>query len=348
MSARLTRRHFLGTTAAAALAPATLRPAAAAVTNLAVGSIGHSIAHFPLFVGAQLGYFQRNGVDIGTVTEFSTGALTDTAVTAGSIDIGSSVITDVFSLTKAGRSGKIIAAGTNAFYVDVVASKDFLASSKLNEKSSLTDKIRAMRGKNIGITGPGSGTEALVLYLLKQGNIDRTRDVQLVNVGANIPAVLAALQANRIDMVSFAWPLGQQAQVEGIGETFVSPARGDVPAMAHQLHGVVYTTQDDIDKKHAAIVGFVRGYADACTTILKDAPRSRDLLKAFYPNLDPKALDLTLEIYRTTSVPASPLPNEAGFMRAVKFHQAVGLISEDYAYNDLVATRVIAEALAKR
>jgi ABC-type nitrate/sulfonate/bicarbonate transport system substrate-binding protein len=349
MSARFTRRHFLGTTAAVCLAPAALRPAAAAaVTNLAVGSIGHSIAHFPLFVGEQLGYFQRNGVDIGTVTEFSTGALTDTAVTAGSIDIGSSVITDVFSLAKAGRSVKIISAGTNSFYVDIVASKDFLQASKLTPKSSLSDKIRAMRGKNIGITGPGSGTEALVLYLLKEGNIDRTRDVQLVNVGANIPAVLAALQANRVDMVSFAWPLGQQAQVEGIGETLISPARGDIPAMSHELHGVVYTTQDDIDKKHAAIVGFVRGYADACTTILKESGRSRDLLKAFYPNLDPKALDLTLEIYRATSVPASPLPSEAGFMRAVKFHQAVGLISEDYAYNGLVATRVIADALAKR
>jgi ABC-type nitrate/sulfonate/bicarbonate transport system substrate-binding protein len=346
----LSRRSFLCSAAAVSVAPALAQAAAAApgVTDLAVGSIGHSIAHFPLYVGEQAGFFQQNGVDIGKVTEFSTGSLTATALTAGSIDVGSSVITDVFSLAKAGRSGKILAVSANAYYIDIVASKAFLDATKLTEKSSLADKIRAMKGKNIGVTGPGSGTEALVLYLLKQANIDRTRDVQLVNVGANIPAVLATLQTNRVDLVSFAWPLGQQAQVEGIGETFISPARGDVPEMNQQIMGVVYTTQDEIDKKHGAIVGFVRGYTAASALILKDPTRARDLLKGFYPSLDPKALDLTLEVYRSTSVPSNPMPSEAGFSRAVRFHQAAGLIAEDYAYNDLVATKVIADAVGKR
>jgi ABC-type nitrate/sulfonate/bicarbonate transport system substrate-binding protein len=344
------RRSFLRSAAAVSLVPTLAQAAAAApgVTDLAVGSIGHSIAHFPLYVGAQQGFFQQNGVDIGKVTEFSTGALTATALTAGSIDVASSVITDVFSLAKAGRSGKILAVSANAYYIDIVASKAFLDATKLTEKSSLADKIRAMKGKNIGVTGPGSGTEALVIYLLKQANIDRTRDVQLVNVGANIPGVLATLQTNRIDLVSFAWPLGQQAQVEGIGGTFISPARGEVPEMNQQIQGVVYTTQDEIDKKHAAIVGFVRGYAATSALILKDPARARDLLKGFYPSLDTRALDLTLEVYRATSVPSNPMPSEAGFSRAVKFHQAAGLIAEDYSYNDLVATKVIADAIGKR
>jgi NitT/TauT family transport system substrate-binding protein len=343
------RRRFLQSAAALGVAPAFAQAAAAAgVTDLAVGSIGHSIAHFPLYVGAQQGFFQQNGVDIGKVTEFSTGALVGTAVTAGSLDIGSSVITDVFSLAKAGRSVKILSVSANSYYIDIVASKAFLQATKLTEKSSIADKIRAMRGKNIGVTGPGSGTEALVLYLLKLGSIDKTRDVQLVNVGANIPAVLATLRSGRVDLVSFAWPLGQQAQVEDIGETFISPARGDLPEMTHEIQGVVYTTQDEIDKKRAAIVGFIRGYAKACTMILKDPVHTRELLKGFYPNLDPKALDLTLDVYRSTSVSSNPMPSEVGFLRAIKFHQAAGLISEPYSYNDIIATKVIADAVGKR
>jgi ABC-type nitrate/sulfonate/bicarbonate transport system substrate-binding protein len=345
----LTRRRLLQTAIAASVAPAFVsRAAAAGATQLNVGSIGHSIAHFPLYVGEQQGYFQQNGVDIGKVTEFSTGSLVGTAVTAGSLDIGSSVITDVFSLAKAGRSVKILGVSAGSYYIDIVASKAFLQASKLNEKSSIGDKIRAMRGKNIGITGPGSGTEALVLYVLKLGSIDKTRDVQLVNVGANIPSVLATLRTGRVDLVSFAWPLGQQAQVEDIGATFISPARGDLPEMTHEIQGVVYTTQDEIDKKHAAMVGFVRGYAKACTTIAKEPGRTRELLKGFYPNLDEKALDLTLDVYRSTSVSTNPMPSEVGFLRAVKFHQAVGLITEPYSYNDLIATKVIADAVSKR
>jgi ABC-type nitrate/sulfonate/bicarbonate transport system substrate-binding protein len=344
----LSRSLLLRTALGAALAPALgSRASAAGTTHLNVGSIGHSIAHFPLYVGAELGHFAQNGVDIGKVTEFSTGALVGTAVTSGSIDIGSSVITDVFSLAKAGRSVKILAVSAGAYYIDIVASKAFLESTKLTEQSSIGDRIRALRGKNIGVTGPGSGTEALVLYLLKLGGIDRTRDVQLVNVGANIPSVLATLRTGRVDVVSFAWPLGQQARVEGIGDTLISPAHGDIPEMAHEIQGVVYTTQDQIDKKHAATVGFIRGYAKACTTILKDPARARELLKGFYPNLDDKALDLTLEVYRATSLSTNPMPSEVGFLRAVKFHQAVGLIGEPYAYNDLVATKAIADAVAK-
>jgi NitT/TauT family transport system substrate-binding protein len=343
MDAQVSRRAF-GLGLAAVLAP----NFAAAATNLAVGSIGHSIAHFPLYVGEEAGFFQANGVDIGKVTEFSTGSLVGTAVTSGSIDIGSSVITDVFSLAKAGRSVKIITPSVNQYYVDIVASETFLQAAKVSPKSSLAEKIKALRGKNIGITGPGSGTEALVLYLLKQGSIDRTRDVQLINVGANIPAVLAALRTNRVDLVSFAWPLGQQAESEGIGQTFVSPARGDIPAMRDELQGVVFTSQDVLEKKGSAIDGFIRGYAQACSLIAKDAKRSRELITGFYPNLDAKALDLTLDIYRRTAVPSSPMPSRAGFERAVNFHRETGLISESYAYADLVATKAIGDALRNR
>ncbi|HEX3469233.1 MAG TPA: hypothetical protein VHT05_14230, partial [Candidatus Elarobacter sp.] len=148
-------------------------------------------------------------------------------------------------------------------------------------------------------------------------------------------------------LVSFAWPLAQQAQVQGIGEALISPARGDIPAMNHELQGVVYTTQDEIDRKHAAMAGFVRGYAAACTTIRTDAARSRKLLTAFYQNLDPKALDLTFALYRATSVPSTPLPDRSGFARAVAFHRSVGLITENYRYDDLVATQLISEALRR-
>jgi ABC-type nitrate/sulfonate/bicarbonate transport system substrate-binding protein len=236
----------------------------------------------------------------------------------------------------------------NQFYVDIIASTAFLQAAKLSPRASLADKVKAMRGKNVGINGPGSGTEALMIYLLKGQNIDRTRDIQLVNVGANIPAVLAALRTNRVDLVSFAWPLGGQAEAEGIGSVFISPAHGDIPPMKDEVQGVVFATQDNIDKKQAAMEGFVRGYAQACATILKDPNRSRDLIKEFYPNLDPKALELTLQIYRSTAVPSSPLPSQASFDKALKFHKEAGLIAEDYSYSDLVATKTIADALRKR
>ena len=341
----LSRRAFLAASAGAVCAPVRL---GAETTSLTTGSIGHSIAHFPLYVGDQLGYFAKNGVDIGKVTEFSTGALVATALTSGNLEIASSVITDVFSLAKAKRSVKIIAASVTQYYVDVVASRAFVQAAKLGEKATVGEKIQALRGKSIGVTGPGSGTDALITYLLRLGNIDRTRDAQIVNLGASIPAVLAALRSGRVDAVSFAWPLGQQAEAEGIGEIFISPARGDVLEMRNELQGVIFTTQEAIDRKRPSIVEFVRGYSAACQEIVKEPARAQALLRGFYPALDPRALERTLEIYRATSVPHTPMPSGVGFLRAVNFHKAAGLISEEYGFEQLVATGVIEDAIRHR
>ncbi|HTW84409.1 MAG TPA: ABC transporter substrate-binding protein [Candidatus Sulfotelmatobacter sp.] len=344
----VSRRDFVrSATAASLLAGAGGVPALAATTRLNVGTIGHSMAHFALYLAQQEGYFGQNGVDIGKPTELSTGALVGTAVTSGSIDVGSSPITDVFSLAKAGRSAKIIAVSMAAFYVDLIASTKLMQSANLRTDSPLEDKVRALRGKNIGITGPGSGTEALVKYLLETQKIDPTRDVQLINVGANIASVLAALRTNRIDAVSFAWPLGQQAQVEGIGETLISPARGDVPAMDHQMHGVIYATQDVIDHKREAIEGFIRGYARACSTIINEPVKAREVLTSFYPGMEPRALELTFQVFRLRAVPSSPIPDRQGYEKAIKFHLAEGLITQEYPYDSLVAKSVIEDALRK-
>ena len=77
------------------------------------------------------------------------------------------MITDVFALLKAGRPVKLVGSLCDAYYIDIVASNEFLAATKLTRASSLADKINSLKGKRVGITGPGSGTQALVDYLFR-------------------------------------------------------------------------------------------------------------------------------------------------------------------------------------
>jgi len=165
-----------------------------------------------------------------------------------------------------------------------------------------------MRGKDIEHhRNRAAGTEAVMLVCFKeQATVDRTAvDCSSVHVSAaNIPAVLAALQANR---VTWCRSRGRSpaAQARGSGRTLISPARGDIPAMSHELHGVVYTRRTTIDRITRPIVGFVRGYADACTTSPQGIRPRAAICSSVYPNLRSQSARPHLEIYRATSVPAS-------------------------------------------
>ncbi len=319
---KLTRRRALTTLAGAAAVAGFPSIVRSATQSLQVGQIGNSVAFFPVFAAAKLGYYKDAGLDV-TATSFSSGTLVGTAVTSNSIDVGNSVITDVFALLKANRPVKLIGSLCDAYYIDIVASNQFLAATKLTRASSLADKINSLKGKHLGITGPGSGTQALVDYLFRLQSLDSTRDVELVNVGADQTAVLQALKTGRIDAVSFAWPMTMLAEANNIGKGFIVPAAGDVPSMREQIQGVIYAKPDLLAKRNDAIVAYVHAIARAETYIHQNTKQARGLLKEYDGALSDAATDALLTAY----IPV--LPRQAdiaanSYEKALQFHRLTG------------------------
>ena len=339
----LTRSRSLGALAAGVAATA-LPHRARAATAFSAGQIGNSIGFFPLYVAQNQGFFRDAGLDV-TITAFQSGTLVGTAMTSGSVDIGCGVITDVFALLRAGRSAKVVGSLVDGYYIDIIASNQMLAATKLSRASRLNDRIDALRGKKIGITGPGSGTEALIVYLLKSRNIDPTRDVELVNMGTDQAAILVAMRTGRIDGVSFAWPLSMIAETQNVGQGFIVPAAGDVPAMRGEVQGVMYAREDVLGRKENEIVGFVRAIGRAEALIRQDPVRMRGLLKQYDANMSDASIDKLFAAY----LPA--LPNQArvgvaSYEKAVAFHRAIGYIAgSGNNYGDVVASYIIDKAL---
>lgn len=335
-------RALQGMLVAAAAFPT---PARAANQSLTVGQIGNnSVAFFPLFVAQQNGYFRDAGLDV-TITAFQTGAVVGAAMTSGSIDVGCSVITDVFALLKASRPVKIVGSLVNGYYVDLIGSNQFLQQAKIDRSRPLRDRVLALKGRKIGITGPGSGTEALMIYLLRHAGLDPTRDVELVNVGTDQAAILAAMRSGRIDGVSFAWPLSMVADVQHVGKPLVVPALGDVPAMRDELHGVIYARPDTIAKRQDAIVAFVRSVARAEAFIKHDKEHARALFKRYDAQLDDATIAELIKAY-LPALPATPTVDAPGYNKAVTFHRYTGFANQTGdAYRDVVDTEIAARAL---
>jgi ABC-type nitrate/sulfonate/bicarbonate transport system substrate-binding protein len=341
----ISRQHALGLLGGAAVASALPTVArAAAPEAVSVGQIGNSVAFFPNFVAEKQGFFKDAGLNV-TITQFASGTLVGTAVTSNSVDIGTSVITDVFSLLKANRPVKLVGSLCDGYYVDITASNQFLDATKLSRSSPLADKIKALKGKKIGINGPGSGTEALVTYLLRSQSIDPQRDVELVTIGADQGSILQTLKTGRIDCVSFAWPLSMLAQTNNIGKPFIMPAEGDVPSMREQIQGVIYVKPDILTKRADVVVKFVHAIGRAEAYLHSNTAAARTLLKQYDSALSDPAIDLLLQAYLPV------LPHQAdiaanSYEKALQFHRLTGFAGPSgNSYQDVVDTTTLLKAM---
>jgi NitT/TauT family transport system substrate-binding protein len=315
--------------------------------TLKVAQNTNAACFFPLYVAEQKNYFQAQGLTLDPPVPpiLGNGTKVTAAMESGSIEMaGGGVITDAFTLASIDWQVKLLGTLTSGFVNDIVVSKKFEQQANLSATSTLAEKVKALVGKKIGTTGPRTGTEALVVYLFRIFGYDASRDAHLINVGSTNAAMLAALSSGRVDAISYFPPGGQSAEIRGIGNIYISPVRGDIPAMRGQVHCVFYTRQAVIDSKPQAVWAFIRAIAQAEAFIHQNQAQSILLLQK----------DLKLDLKTTKAVfavtlpiiPESPQIDQQGYNAANQFHVEAGLITIALPYKDMVATSTIDTALS--
>lgn len=301
---------------------------------LNIGQISNSVAFFPLFIAEKNGYLTDEGITVGQRPRLGTGAKVAAALKSGSIDLGAGVITDAFNLARIDEGTRLVSSLVTEYYVDIVVPPSFTAVA---DDAPLAEKIRSLVGKRIGITGPGSGTEALVNYLFTSIGRNAATESTLVNLGSASTSALGALTSDRVDALAFFQPIGQQAEAEGAGRIFISPTRGDVPELVGALHGVVFSTKELLDAKRDEVAGFQRAMRRAQDDIHGDPQRARELLGAYLKGSHPKALDALIPIL-TKEVPKTPDVVQKSYETAMRFHLDSGLVKKAPSYESVIVT----------
>lgn len=309
---------------------------------LRVGQISDSIAFFPIYVARKKGYFTHEGVSVAKPPLLGTGAKLAAALVGGSLDVGAGVMTDAFNLSAAGQSPKLIADLVNSYYVDIVVSKNFAGPSS---SASLASKIDALKGKKIGITGPGSGTQALVDYLFKLEGMNASTQSTMVNLGSNLSAAVGALKTGEVNALAFFQPVAQIATATKVGKLYISPARGDVPAINGATNGAVYTLSSILPKKQAAIIAFDKGLAKAESYIQSASSSSLVKLLTSYNTGMSKGVATSLVPILKTEIAKTPAFNKAGYSAEATVNVKGGLVKSVPSYSTLVDSSLINKAL---
>jgi len=218
-----------------------------------------SLAGAPLLAGADLGIFERNGIQL-EITPFTDTAAAMTQVVAGHLDVGHITIGS---------------ASLNAFSrgVDLtILNSGALASSPMMVRKDLVDdgsfrSVADLRGRRISINTKGVIHEYVLYKILESGGLTFD-DVEIPLLPW--PDQVTALGNKAIDAGIVVEPIGSQAVARGVAILYQPPdaaARGE-PWFAPGLQGAyVMANRRWAEANPTAAIAVVKSYVQAARRI---------------------------------------------------------------------------------
>jgi NitT/TauT family transport system substrate-binding protein len=176
--------------------------------KIMVGGLSKQI-YLPNMLTQQLGYFQQEGLDVTLIDEAS-GQSSENQVLAGQVDAGSGSYNHTIELQAAGKQMEAVV------LLNVAPGEAEIVSAKA---ASQIHSVKDLKGKNLGVTELGSGTQTLTTALLHNAGITPDQ-VHFVPVGAG-DTFIAALQQGKIDAGMTTEPTISRILSTGVGKVLV-------------------------------------------------------------------------------------------------------------------------------
>src|SRR5436309_11214506 len=176
--------------------------------KIMVGGLSKQI-YLPNMLTQQLGYFKQEGLDVTLIDEAS-GQSSENEVLAGQVDAGSGSYNHTIELQAAGKQMEAVV------LLNVAPGEAEIVSSKV---AAQIHSVKDLKGKNLGVTELGSGTQTLTTALLHNAGITKDQ-VHFVPVGAG-DTFIAALQQGKIDAGMTTEPTISRILSTGVGKVLV-------------------------------------------------------------------------------------------------------------------------------
>jgi len=235
------------------------------------------MAFAPLQIALHMNFFEYLGVRVEFI-ELQSGATARQALVGGSVDLVDSASTEVAAAVAQGVDFLSIQATINQT-LQMCVREDWAADKGVTPESSLEDRVRALEGAVIGITGPGAVSDRATRWLMiEYGGLDPDNQATITQVGGGAGAMAGAMEAGQIQAFLLSPP---SCQVAG-GVVLIPP--GDVPEFANYVHEVLFGVREWIESNGevagltatAIAMGnnYILRYPDASLRILQEGPFS--------------------------------------------------------------------------
>jgi NitT/TauT family transport system substrate-binding protein len=201
---------FALTACSSTSATTTTTAGALPTVTLMVGGIDKQI-YLPYQLAQNLGFYKKYGVNMVLSTESSGGVGAEDAVAAGQVDMAGAWYVHTIDFQIHGKD-----------VIDVVQLSGAPGERIMCQNGSNIHSPADWKGKTIGVTDLGSGTDDLTLYLAARYHLS-TADFHRIGVGAGQTAI-AALQHNTAQCVMTTQPTVNAIEKQNIGYSAIDLA----------------------------------------------------------------------------------------------------------------------------
>ncbi len=271
----------------------------------------------------ELGYFQAEGVDV-ELLQFQGGSEVTAAMLGRSIDIQTTTTDRPILLAEKGQKTKNLVS-----IIDRVAQTVIVR----NDENVAYGDLKGLKGKKLGITTPGSGTDVYLRYYLKTAGLDPDKDVSIIGVGT--PAnMIAALQSKQVDGLNAIEPAASQAlDVMKIAKPVLDVAK-DGPGIFKAMPFLsLSATSQWIDSHPELAKKVIRAQVKANNDMRADPQKVVPVAKKYFEKIDPALAETILKKQSPYWVSVIT-PDE--IKAAVQVNREVGLVTKDVTYEDVV------------
>jgi len=309
--------------AAAAMAGALALGAAQPVqaedrVNFAMPSVG--MLYLPVYVADVMGYFEEADIDANLQVFKAGGGTAMAAVLGGDMDVYIGSTSAALRAASKNTNTVIIGAIMTQYASNVVMRGEFAREKGLTADSTIEERLAALEGARIGVTGAGSGTHQLALYMLTEAGLDPERDATVVFVGGG-NEILAAFSRGRIDAFTLSNPTSDTAIANYDGYLLFNTAAGQLPALDGHLYISVNSRQGWIDE-NPDLAKRMMGAIQRAQTAMHDPALTEEIRDRVYDSTFPRVEKALFDQAWTSVLPAypkSPAITRAQMERVVTF-----------------------------
>jgi len=238
------------------------------------------------FLAEDAGLYKKEGLNVSH--RMLVGVAAVNAVISGSADF--TVSTGPVFLRAAAQGQRLLAIANliDKPLVELVLRTDVYDALKIDDKMTLAQRAKLLKGKTIAIQGVGSIIHAWERFVVARGGLDPENDVRIAPMDP--PAMLGALQTKAVDGFATSLPFTTQAVMNGNAKMFASAAEGAAPDLIPFPYGIIMTKPETCAKTPEKCARVVRALAAANRMIHDEPEKALQILSARFKQMDPKVL----------------------------------------------------------
>ena len=291
-----------------------------------------SPSYFPAIAAVELGFFAEEGLDARVELLFP---VTETfeALREGRVDFVGGAAHAALYAFRDWHGCRLLCALSQNMYWFLVVRRDLGAKR---------GDLQVLKGLRIGAApGPADGLKRM----LAESGIDAEREVRIGPVpgsaGGGVSFGIAAAKALEDGAVDGFWANGMAAEIalrRGTGTLVIDARRGDGPSGSqHYTFPALVAAQRSIEKSPEKVAAAVRAVAAAQSALKQDPRLAAEAAKEHFP---PAELALIGELVRRDAPYYDPLISRESARALNEFARALGLLSREPGYEEIVATQL--------